>query len=64
MNIKSGFKQIDYVQLEGSFKLKKVFAVRHHIPLDNDELAGLVPQNKTEGIPTKLDFNLDSNFTN
>lgn len=26
------FKQIDYVQLEGSFKLKKIFSARNQIP--------------------------------
>lgn len=64
MNQKSGFKQIDYIQLEGSFKLKRVFAARSHIPLESDDLVGFVTNSKTEAIPTKIDFNADSSFSN
>jgi hypothetical protein len=55
-------KFIEGLQLEGNFKLKKIFSCRNQIPIDplEDELRDMIKQDKnlkTEPISTKLDFN-------
>ena len=67
----NSFKQIEYIQLEGHFKLKKLFSFRSQIPIDplEDELHDLIPSErshkaKIEQIPQKLDFHQDVNYTN
>jgi hypothetical protein len=56
-------KYIEQINLEGNFKLKKVFSVRSQIPVDpsDDELRDMIQpeKNKTEPIIAKLDFNVE-----
>jgi len=42
---RNGFKCLEQLQIEGQFKLKKIFSVRNQIPIDplEDELGDLVP---------------------
>ncbi len=66
-NSKNGFKCIEYVQLEGNFKLKKAFCTRSQIPVDalTDDLHSQCPSvQKTEPIPHKMDFHTDINSYN
>jgi hypothetical protein len=57
-------KYIEGLQLEGNFKLKKIFSCRNQIPIDplEDELRDMITHDKslkTEGINPKLDFNTE-----
>ena len=65
----NSFKHIEQIQLEGNFKLKKVFSSRSQIPLDAsaDELHDIISHDKSikiEQIPNKLDFNQEVKYTN
>ena len=55
-------KIIEGIQLEGNFKLKKIFSCRNQIPIDpvEDELRDLIISDKNtkiEAINPKQDFN-------
>lgn len=54
------------VVLEGNFKLKKVFCLKHQIPIqkDRDESLQVNNSKKTEPIPNKLDFLSDVDSVN
>jgi len=62
-------KHIEQIQLEGNFKLKKVFSTRNQIHVDasDDELRDMVQPDKnlkTEPINPKLDFNQEVQHVN
>lgn len=67
----NGYKYLEQIQLEGQFKLKKIFTSRSQIavePLD-DDLHDMVPieaaeKRKVEQIPQKMDFNPEVQFCN
>ena len=58
----NSMKHLEQIQLEGNFKLKKIFSTRNQIHIDasDDELRDMIPHDKnlkTEPINAKLDFN-------
>lgn len=58
----NSMKNIEQIQLEGNFKLKKIFSTRNQIYVDasDDELRDMIQPDKnlkTEPINPKLDFN-------
>jgi hypothetical protein len=62
-------KCIEGIQLEGNFKLKKIFSCRNQIPIDplEDELRNMINSDKntkTEAINPKLDFNQEVQAVN
>jgi len=77
ISIINQYKSLEQIQLEGVFKLRKIFSSRSLIPefdpipvplqdylnTTNDELVDSV-QAKTETLPMKIDFNQDVNYAN
>ena len=51
----NSFKSVEYIQLEGHFKLKKVFSFRSQIPIDplEDELHVLIPSERSSKTKTE-----------
>ena len=73
----NNFKSLEQIQLEGVFKLRKIFSSRSQIPefdplpvplqdnlnVPNDD-HGDNSQIQTEALPAKIDFNQDVNYAN